>query len=73
MLVRKGSLGWTTKKVVDFIATNPGCTGRTVQTHMGRSFKSIQVTQILSNARKRELIENRGGHGLAARWYIKES
>lgn len=60
-------------QILEVIKTNPGINGRDTKLKLNiDGYSSRQLTDAFSNLRKSSRIVNRGGRGLAARWYIKE-
>lgn len=61
--------------VLQIIIDNPGLNGRVIADAMkeaGVYFEKRQVQSALNRLSKAGEIENRGKHGIGARWYIKE-
>ncbi len=66
----------TTDAILQVVIDNPGIDGLTVRELIntaGFDVQSRQVGSALSRLARSGEIENRGRHGLGARWYEKES
>ena len=63
-------------RVIKLIRENPGISGQEVRKRipeMAENKNKRNSTHVLSNLRVSGRIENRGGRGLAASWYVKEN
>lgn len=58
-----------TRDVLGYIQDNPGCTRRDILTALPLDVKRASVSSILIHLSHAKAIENRGGSGLAARWF----
>jgi hypothetical protein len=60
-------------QILQVIKAHPGIDGKSVRKALPDQYSPRQITFSMSDMRKKGLIENRGSHGLGARWYIKET
>lgn len=63
-------------RVLQMISDNPGIDGQAVRSQLHKEGFDVtrrQAQSSLSNLAAAGEIENRGKHGLGARWYIKEN
>jgi hypothetical protein len=66
-------IGTRMQKILQIISEHPGINGRDVKEIFGPEAESRQIQTAINRLKKKNLIENRGAHGLGAAWYIKEN
>jgi hypothetical protein len=60
-------------EIFEIVKNNPGFTGRQIKGALKEHATTRELTDALTHLRRyTKTIENRGGRGQAARWYIKE-
>lgn len=62
-----------TKELLEIITKNPGIDLQEIQTRLTKKYNPRHLTGRLSDMRRSGVIENRGGRGMGANWYVKES
>jgi hypothetical protein len=61
-------------ELFEIVKKNPGISGRGIKAALEYTCTTREITDALVHLRRYDnKIENRGGRGLAARWYIKEA
>lgn len=73
LLTPKISTDGLSSKIFEIIKENPGISGKGIKTMLDSKHTTRQITNSISNLRLfHKKVENRGGRGMAARYYVKK-